>query len=264
MSIFSRILSSQAIGKKGRTSMEEYNVYIDESGDEGIKKGSKYFILTALIVKKENDLKIAKNVDIIKQNLEMNIKSQLHWKLIKGLPNKNMIMDVVATLDLTIINVVVDTKCIKLIPSHNIYNYFSGYLYERICWFMNEQHGIANINISSRGNLSKQSLSEYLNSKNHKKFNIDVKKIKIIKIIPNERKRLLQLADCCCSALFQALKYHDSTHYGYVNKKKEKIYCKNNNYLSYGLKLVPSDSEAKELKQLIIFIENKKSELSPA
>ena len=58
--------------------MEEYNVYIDESGDEGIKKGSKYFILTALIVKKENDLKIAKNVDIIKQNLEMNIKSQLH------------------------------------------------------------------------------------------------------------------------------------------------------------------------------------------
>ena len=78
MSIFSRILSSQAIGKKGRTSMEEYNVYIDESGDEGIKKGSKYFILTALIVKKENDLKIAKNVDIIKQNLEMNIKSQLH------------------------------------------------------------------------------------------------------------------------------------------------------------------------------------------
>lgn len=78
MSIFSRILSSQAIDKKGRTSMEEYNVYIDESGDEGIKKGSKYFILTALIVKKENDLKIAKNVDIIKQNLEMNIKSQLH------------------------------------------------------------------------------------------------------------------------------------------------------------------------------------------
>lgn len=27
---------------------KEYNVYIDESGDEGINKGSKYFILTAL------------------------------------------------------------------------------------------------------------------------------------------------------------------------------------------------------------------------
>ena len=35
-------------------SKNEYNVYIDESGDEGINKGSKYFILTAIIVKKES------------------------------------------------------------------------------------------------------------------------------------------------------------------------------------------------------------------
>ena len=234
--------------------MEEYNVYIDESGDEGIKKGSKYFILTAIIVKKEKDLEIAKNVDVIKQNLEMDIKKQLHWKLLKGLPNKNMIMGIVGTLDITIINVIVDTKCIKLIPSNNIYNYFSGYLYERICWYMNEHNGIANINISSRGNLSKQSLSNYLNNNNHKKFNIDIAKIKSIKIVPNERKRLLQLADCCCSALFQALKYNNEIHYNYVTKKKEKIYYKNNNYLSYGLKLVPSDSQATELKQLITFL----------
>ena len=51
--------------------MDEYNVYIDESGDEGIRKGSKYFILTALIVNKNKDLEVAKNVDIIKQNLEI-------------------------------------------------------------------------------------------------------------------------------------------------------------------------------------------------
>lgn len=244
--------------------MKEYNVYIDESGDEGIKKGSKYFILTAIIVEKNKDLEIAKSVDMIKHNLEMDIKQQLHWKLLKGLPNKNMIMDIVSTLDLTIINVIVDTKSIKFIPSNNIYNHFSGYLYERICWLMTEKNGIANINISSRGNLSKESLSNYLNHKNHQKFNIDVSKIKTIKIIPNERKRLLQLADCCCSALFQSLKYNNETHYKYVLKKKDKLYCKYNNYLSYGLKLVPSESTAPELKSLIIFITNKNSEFSPA
>ena len=67
---------------------KEYNVYIDESGDEGINKGSKYFILTAIIVEKEKDLTVSKSVDDIKANLEMNIKSQLHWKLINGYPNK--------------------------------------------------------------------------------------------------------------------------------------------------------------------------------
>ena len=234
--------------------IKEYNVYIDESGDEGINKGSRYFILTAIIVEREKDLITSQKVDEIKSNLEMNIKSQLHWKLIKGYPNKKMIMEKIKDLDIKIINVIVDTKCIKLIPSNNIYNYFSGYLYERICWYMNEVNGIANINISSRGNLSKKSLSEYLNSNNHKKFEIDSSKIKSIKIIPNERKKLLQLADCCCSALFQALKYNDETHFKYIKEIKNKLYLKGKNLISYGLKLVPSDSNAIELKKLIEFL----------
>ena len=236
------------------TKQKEYNVYIDESGDEGINKGSKYFILTAIIIEKDKDLETSKKVDKIKENLEMNIKSQLHWKIIKGYPNKKMIMETIKELDIKIINVIVDTKCIKLIPSNNIYNYFSGYLYERICWLMNENNAVANINISSRGNLSKKSLSNYLNNNNHKKFEIDSSKIKTIKIIPNERKKLLQLADCCCSALFQALKYNNETHFQYIKLIKKKIYCKGKNFISYGLKLVPSDSEALELKKLIDFL----------
>lgn len=237
------------------TNRKEYNVYIDESGDEGINKGSKYFILTAIIVEKEKDLEVSKAVDSIKGKLEMSIESQLHWKLIKGYPNKKMIMETIKDLDITIINVIVDTKCIKLIPSNNIYNYFSGYLYERICWLMNERNSIANINISSRGNLSKKNLSNYLNSNNHKKFELDSLKIKSIKIIPNERKKLLQLADCCCSALFQALKYNNSIHFKYIKEIKSKLYCKGKNLISYGLKLVPNDSEAIELKNLLEFLD---------
>lgn len=52
-------------------------------------------------------------------------KSQLHWKLLKGMPNKKMIMDIVSRLDIKIINVIIDTKCIQIIPSNNIYNIFS-------------------------------------------------------------------------------------------------------------------------------------------
>lgn len=97
-------------------------------------------------------------------------------------------------------------------------------------------------------------MSDYLNNNNHKKFEIDSSKINRIKIIPNERKKLLQLADCCCSALFQALKYNDITHFTYIKEIKNKLYCKKRNLISYGLKLVPSDSEAVELKNLIEFI----------
>lgn len=235
-------------------SNKEYNVYIDESGDEGINKGSKFFILTAIIVDKEKDLEISKSIDKIKENLEMNIKTQLHWKMLKGLPNKKMIMETINNLDITIINIVIDTTNIKHIASNNIYNFFSGYLYERICWFMRDNNGKANINISSRGNLSKKSLSEFINSRNHKKFEIDSTKIKMIKIIPNERKKLLQLADCCCSALFQSLKYNNNMHFEYIRIIKNKLYTNNGKIMSYGIKLVPGNISVIEITNLLNYL----------
>lgn len=236
--------------------MKEYNVYIDESGDEGIHRGSKFFILTAILVAKEKDLEISKFVDMIKENIEINIKTQLHWNTLKGYPNKLMIMSEISKTDITIINIVIDTSKINFINSSDIYNHFSGYLYERICWFARDKNAVANINISSRGeNLTKVSLIHFLKSHNDK-FKIDYSKIKDIKIYPNSQKKLLQLADCCCSALGQALKYNDDKHQKYISYIKNKFYKYNGKYLGYGLKYVPGNTElAKEFKKLIQFLD---------
>lgn len=237
---------------------KEYNVYIDESGDEGIQRGSKFFILTAILVDKKKDLGISKCVDIIKENLEISKKSQLHWNKIKGYPNKIMIMSDISEMDITIINIIVDTTKIKFINSGDIYNHFSGYLYERICWFARDKDAVVNINISSRGdNLSKDNLTNFLKTHNGK-FKIDYSKIKSIKIYPNSQKKLLQLADCCCNALGQALKYNDSKHQKYILFLKDKLYDYHTKYLGYGLKYVPGGiSPAQEVKDLIIYLDSK-------
>lgn len=244
--------------------MNEYNVYIDESGDEGIHRGSKFFILTAILVEKKKDLGISKCVDTIKKSLEISIKSQLHWNTIKGYPNKLMIMSNIKEMDLTIINIIIDTSKIKFINSNHIYYHFSGYLFERICWFVRDRNAVANINISSRGeNLSKENLIIFL-QENNSKFKIDYTKIKQIKIYPNSQKKLLQLADCCCSALGQALKYNDEKHHKYISSLENKFYEYNKNYLGYGLKYVPGNiTPAKEFQELIIYLQSKKSEFSP-
>ena len=225
-----------------------YNAYIDESGDEGIRRGSNWFILTAIIVKKENDLNLSKIIDDIKQNLEINIKSQLHWNSIKGFPNKKMIIDLLSKQDFHIINILINTKQIDNIPSNKVYNYYSGYLFERITWFLKSEDTV-NINISSRGNLNKTSLIEYLqNAKNKHKINFD--KIKDVKIYANAQKKLLQLADVCCSSLGQAIKYNDDKHRYYIKTLSDKLFRKNNNLLSYGLKIVPPNTLPIELNWL--------------
>ncbi len=231
--------------------MKEYNAYIDESGDEGIRKGSKFFILTAILVEKEKDLEISKTVDDIKREIEINIKSQLHWNRIKGLPNKIMIMKKIEELDLLIVNIIIDTSKMNILPSKEIYNYFFGYLCERICWIMREKKAIANIYISSRPNLKKDSLIKYLKA-NSKKHTIDYSKVNDIKILPNKNKKLLQLSDCCCSALGQALKYCDNTHCYYTSILFSKYYHKSKNYLSYGFKYVPGNKKIpKELSTIM-------------
>ena len=113
-------MNNETIEKKNN--LKEYNVYIDESGDEGLHRGSKYLILTAVLVEKEKDLSISKCIDVIKQNIEISIKSQLHWNLIKGYPNKLMIMSDISKMDIAIINIVIDTTKIKFIRSNEIYN----------------------------------------------------------------------------------------------------------------------------------------------
>ena len=238
--------------------MKEYNVYIDESGDEGIKRGSKYFILTAILVEKNQDLKNSKVVDKIKEDIEISKKSQLHWNKIKGYPNKLMIMSEISKLDIKIINIIIDTSKIMFINSSQIYNHFSGYLYERICWFVKSKNAIANINISSRGeNLSKKNLINFLQTYNEK-FKIDYSRINQIKIYPNAQKKLLQLADCCCSALGQALKYNDKKHFKYVTYLSNKLYNYNGKYLGYGLKYVPGNIKEKlEFENLIKYLNDK-------
>lgn len=242
-----------SVGKQ-TLKQKEYNVYIDESGDEGINKGSKYFILTALILDKEKDLKISKEVDIIKENLEMKKERQLHWVDIKGFPNKKMIMETVSKLDVTIINIVVDTTSIKFLPSKDIYFFFSGYLYERICWFVKDKKAAANIIISSRSNLSKEKLLDYIKDKNHEKFTIYSDRINDIKVVPNGDKKLLQLTDSCCSSLYQALDKNDKRFLEVFLLIKDKLYTKRKNIVSYGLKLVPNTATAAEYYNLLKYL----------
>lgn len=45
----------------------EYKVYIDESGDTEIDRGTNWFILTAVIVKKSNLASIQSSIKLIKK-----------------------------------------------------------------------------------------------------------------------------------------------------------------------------------------------------
>ena len=167
-----------------------YNIYIDESGDDGIKKGTKYFIITAIIVEKEKDFNIASLIRNIKDELEIKNK-QLHWNQIKGFPNKKYIINEISEEDFTIIHIIVDTYSIIYLKSNEIYLKYFNYLLERIFLFVNGNK-INNLNISFRQGLSYKKISENIANEYN---NFSLSSINKIRILDNKKLQLLQLAD---------------------------------------------------------------------
>lgn len=63
-----------------------YTAYIEESGDEGLGKGSRWFIVGAVIVNKSKDLVVSRCIVEIKQKFRLQPpNSPIHWcNIIKG------------------------------------------------------------------------------------------------------------------------------------------------------------------------------------
>lgn len=70
--------------------MSDYTVYIDEAGDLGINRGTKWFVLTAVIVAKEAEPKIRENIKQIKTKLNLN---EIHLEKSRTLINDLLLFE---------------------------------------------------------------------------------------------------------------------------------------------------------------------------
>lgn len=219
----------------------EYNVYIDESGDEGIKRGSEWFIITAIIVPKQYDLTLSNRIIKIKESIHLNRKEQLHWNKLNHEKREKVINNLI-TENFKIIHVAINTNEINKLKPKQIYQYFMSYLIERVTHYINSNKAKCNIIISTRQDNNKQKnqiLKTELMSK-RKYHNIKTQCITDVKFQDNRRKNLLQLADVCCSSFFQAIKYNTEKEWKYVLKLSTNLYNeKNGNIIGYGIKFYP-------------------------
>jgi len=226
--------------------MGEFIAYVDESGDEGIKRGTEWLIITAVIIEKEKDLFISKSIDDIKAELQILPNKPFHWKEIrnKHTSKKRLVIDRIAKEDFCSINIVVNTYDLENIQvsSKMLFNYFCRFLIERITWYVHENMGTVKIIFSNRSNTSWNELDEYIKSlfaSDQCEIRDDV--ITAIEVYDTVQKKMLQFADACASSLGEAL---NKDQYGYIDERfilklNDKLYRRKGNLLSYGLKLFP-------------------------
>ncbi len=130
--------------------MSDCTVYIDEAGDLGIKRGTKWFVLTAVIVDKKDEPEIRTRMTAIKSKLNIH---EIHLRKTADFMKRAVIVRELASMPFTYMNIIVDTSKfdVSKIPDPMIaYNYVCKYLLQRASWFLRDNSKTADIVLSAR------------------------------------------------------------------------------------------------------------------
>lgn len=236
-------------------------VYIDESGDEGFsfdRGSSKWFVLSAVITRKSEDLETVKLIDEAKilLNREPN-KKPLHFRDLKH-EQKLPLLELIKSRNLKIANVLIHKPSLKNAETfksrYKLYFYSVRYLLERVSWYCRDNRlkndsgdGSTEIIFSNRSGMSYEELRNYIEKLKHNNstriYWNSIESKKITAYSPGKRMGL-QIADATATSVFKSV---EKSNYGftedrYIKMLKPVIYERNGKYESYGIKIFPNNS----------------------
>ena len=220
-------------------------VYIDEAGDLGANRGTRWFVLTAVIVDKDKEPSIRSTLNSIKAKFNY---QTIHWRKIGEFNKRAYISTEIAKHNFTYVNVLFDTTKYdpKKIPSPDIaYNYLCKLLLERVSWFMHDTGRIGDIMLSARGTSKDSVLVDYIENKllNYPNNNIEKGVFGNVSARAASSWDLLQLADICATTMFN---WHEQDWLGFITpchamKFKDKLFSRRGKIETHGIKYFSED-----------------------
>ena len=231
-----------------------FNCYIDESGDEGIDTGgTRWFILGAIIVPEEIDLKTSTMSPRIKQILRKEPQHALRWSQIRPHDKRLYMCSELLTEDWVFSCIVTDKThsfvmgAPGLREKWNLYFYSTRLLLERLSWYARDHsHQKAKLIFEKRDNMSYDALRTYLN----KLYDwtppppLEISWAHLdwenFQIIPKGKNRMLQAADLVCGALSDGLEYSQlgNIEPRYIISLIDRFYRRQGKLFSYGFKFL--------------------------
>jgi hypothetical protein len=243
-----------------------YVAYIDESGDDGMANyrepgqsggSSSWLIISACVIRASRDRQAVGWRDEILSRMPERQSRDLHFtKLNHG--QKVVTAQCLVQHPLRAISIVSSKRTAPEDTFHlknQLYFYTTRYLIERISWMcrdyrrlVREGDGRVKIIFSRRGGMSYPDFRAYLlRLQNDATVRIHWPAIDVdrIEALDHSRRAALQIADAIASAFAGGIEVN---RYGncearYAEILKPAVYCRNENYLSYGVKLVPPIEE---------------------
>lgn len=224
--------------------MSDCTVYIDEAGDLGYQRGTRWFVLSAVIIDKKDEPAIRKQISQIKAKLNVN---EIHLRKITDFYKRAYIVHELNSAPFTYSNVIVDTSMLSLTMASSpavAYNFICRMLLERVSWFLRDTGQNGDIVLSARGTSRDGELIQYIKEKLLTYDDNQIAKGVFNRITAKTAASwdMLQLADVCATTMFLTYQVNG---WGFCTPCYSKvlsshIYSRSGNFESYGLKYFDS------------------------
>lgn len=244
-----------------------YKVYVDEAGDEGFKflenerGSSRWFVLSATIVRTVNDGRLVECAKSIRALLNKPDNHALHFRNLRHeqrIPFSRMIGE----LPIRTIHIMVhkpsigDPENFQRQP-YSLYRYATRLLIERISWLCRDQRRdapnyLAELIFSNRSAMSYDDLKDYLGRLLAIEQNVQIDwgafDMRLVRAVNHDQLAGLQLADAVASGAFYAVhkSVYGETEDRYLHLTRRVLYRHNRNLGGYGIKFWCSEDAEKQ------------------
>lgn len=184
--------------------MEKCTAYIDEAGDLGARRGTQWFVLSAVVVAQADEKAIRARINQIKTRLNLN---KIHMRDVRDFYKRAFIVRELAQERFTYMNVLFDCNQFDTgkIPSADVaYNYICRYLLQRVSCHLVMANRCCDVVLSARGTSRDGELIRYINEKllPYPGNEIDQGRFGKVSARSASEWDMLQLADICATTMF--------------------------------------------------------------
>ncbi len=189
--------------------MDECTIYIDEAGDLGINRGTRWFVLAGVLIKKADEKAIKVSLKSIKNRFNL---QTIHFRKLHDFSHRAFVVKRINEVPFDVFVVIADTT--KLIfPKNNknrsvscdTYNLAVKKLLLAIRSHLAQYGLLADIVLSSRGTSRDKELIDYIKNDVLASLVADDKHFRNTKAIQAPEWEMLQIADVCATSVFYSL-----------------------------------------------------------